>query len=381
MLVTPGEAWGQAILWQAASKRLNVKKMHMPLFTFGLFEAAFHVPRRPPGFAWGYSHFAPSGLVGTSLFRLIFRLCRRFREVLLEERADIRSRFRQMFEKCIVVDVRIPFDGTADFFRKQFGAFRRDDIVVLGVDHGAFSVAREHFQTIHAVDGIVFGDFPVELLLLLFVFTREECEKVFCLVRVGGEHLLQIAAAENHEGALDAMVDGGGIGGHERAERKSHGAKLLRIDFGEGEQDVVGADGVRPCLFKSLEERFFRSDDDDWAEQAAALAEIGQLDVNACNAFFSKHLADFALQLEFVRSDCMEDLHGGRLVIRFGVQRKIDFAENGVVDGIVRRCEGGREADGEAAEFLLIRKRRDFNIERRAKGWLRDGACLGHEDG
>ena len=39
MLVTPGEAWGQAILWQAASKRLNVNKMHMPSFTFGLFEA------------------------------------------------------------------------------------------------------------------------------------------------------------------------------------------------------------------------------------------------------------------------------------------------------------------------------------------------------
>ena len=178
---------------------------------------------------------------------------------------------------------------------------------------------REHFQTIHAVDGIVFGDFPVEFLLLLFVFTCEEGEQVFRLVRVGGEHLLQIAAAENHEGALDAMVDCGGVGGHERAERKSHGTKLLRIDFGEGKQDVVGADGVGPCLFKSLEERFFCSDDDDWAEQTAALTEIGQLDVNACNAFFSKHLADFALQLEFVRTDCMEDLHGGRLVIRLGV--------------------------------------------------------------
>lgn len=36
-----GEAWGQAVLWLEASKRLNVNKMHMPSFTYDLSEAAF----------------------------------------------------------------------------------------------------------------------------------------------------------------------------------------------------------------------------------------------------------------------------------------------------------------------------------------------------
>ena len=123
-----------------------------------------------------------------------------------------------MLEERVMVDIRIPFDGATDFFRKQFGAFWRNDIVVLSIDHGAFPILREHFQAVCAVDGIVFGDLLVEFLLLLLVFTREEAEQVFRLVCVRGENLLQIAAAENHEGALDAMVDGGGVGGHERAE-------------------------------------------------------------------------------------------------------------------------------------------------------------------
>ena len=46
---------GQAVLWLAASKRLNVNRMHMPTFTFDLFEAAFHVPRRPQA-SPGVSH-------------------------------------------------------------------------------------------------------------------------------------------------------------------------------------------------------------------------------------------------------------------------------------------------------------------------------------
>lgn len=39
--VTVVENWVCAVLMLVASKRLNVNRMHFPLFTFGLFEAVF----------------------------------------------------------------------------------------------------------------------------------------------------------------------------------------------------------------------------------------------------------------------------------------------------------------------------------------------------
>ena len=278
-----------------------------------------------------------------------------------------------------MVHVRIPFDGAADLVRQHLGAFRREDVVVLRVDHGELLVFRENAQRLRQIDGIVFGEFFVEFLLLLLVVTSEEGEKIARFVGVGGENVRQAAAADDHEAALDATVDVGGVGRRERPERNACGAELVRIDFREGEQDVGEADDIRPHLLKSLEERFFRSQNGERAEQAAALSEIGHLEIGGDDAVLREQLADFLFQLEFVRSDRVEDLDGGQLAVRFGVQREVDFAWNGVVDRKIRR-DGRREFEGEAAAVRLVWKRRDFNVERGSEGWFGDLACFGHED-
>ena len=56
----------------AASKRLNVNIMCIRSFTFDLFEAAFSSAFFSPGFAWGYSHCAPLGLVDRGFYSFLF---------------------------------------------------------------------------------------------------------------------------------------------------------------------------------------------------------------------------------------------------------------------------------------------------------------------
>ena len=76
----------------------------------------------------------------------------------------------------------------------------------------------------------------------------------------------------------------------------------------------------------------------------------------------------------------MVDLDRGQLVVRPGVQRDVDFARDGVVDWKIRR-DGGWETERESAAVLHFRKRREFNIERRAEGGFGDLASFGQDDG
>ncbi len=82
-------------------------------------------------------------------------------KVLSEEKADVGHGVGKMLEERVVVDIGDPFDWAADLFREHLGAFRWYDIVVGGVDHGEFFVLREEFQSVSAVDGIVFGEFLI----------------------------------------------------------------------------------------------------------------------------------------------------------------------------------------------------------------------------
>ena len=69
----PGE---QTFLWPAASKRLNVNEMHIPAFTFGLFEAVFlrHIiPQASPGVShilplWGWLTQVPDMIARQDAF-------------------------------------------------------------------------------------------------------------------------------------------------------------------------------------------------------------------------------------------------------------------------------------------------------------------------
>ena len=279
-----------------------------------------------------------------------------------------------------MVHIRIPFDRAADLVRQHLGAFRREDVVVLRVDHGEFLVLRKNAQRFRQIDGIVFGKLLVEFILLLFVIARKEGEKIPRLIGVGGENVRQTAAADDHEAALDTAVDIGGVSRRERSKRDTCSAKLVRIDFREGKHDVGEADDIGPHLFKSLEESFFRSQNGERAKQAAALSEIGHLEIGGDDAVFCEQLADLLFQLEFVWPDRVVDLDGGQLVVWLGVQRDVDFAGDGVVDWKVRR-DGGWEAERESAAVLHFRKRREFNVERGSEGWFGNLASFGQEDG
>ena len=111
-----------------------------------------------------------------------------------------------------MIDIRIPFNWASNLVRQHLGAFWREDIVVLGIDHGKLFVFGENAQRFRQIDGIVFGEFFIEFLLLLLVVAREEAEEVPRLVGVGGENVRQAAAADDHEAALDAAVDVGCVG-------------------------------------------------------------------------------------------------------------------------------------------------------------------------
>ena len=280
-----------------------------------------------------------------------------------------------------MIDIRIPFNWAYNLVRQHLGAFWREDIVVLGVDHGELFVFGENAQRFRQIDGIIFSEFLVEFFLFLLVITGEEGEEVARFIGIGCENVRQASSADDHEATLDAAVDIGGVGRRESTEGDACGTQLGGIDFREGEQDVVEADDIGPHLFKSLEKSFFCSKNCEWAKQSAALSEIGHLEIGGDNAVFGEQLADFLFQLEFVRSDCVEDLDGWSLVVRLGVHRKIDFAEDGAIDGIVWRRDGRREADGESTEVFVFRKWRDFNIEYRSKGRFGNLARLGHGDG
>ena len=71
---------------------------------------------------------------------LLPRLFRRLGQILTEEEAQFRDGVRKLVGERIVVHIRIPFDGAADLVRQHLGAFRREDVVVLRVDHGEFFI-------------------------------------------------------------------------------------------------------------------------------------------------------------------------------------------------------------------------------------------------
>ena len=72
------------------------------------------------------------------------RLFRRLGQILPEEEAQFRDGVRKLVGERIVVDIRIPFDGASNLVRQHLGAFWREDVVVLRVDHGELLVFHQN---------------------------------------------------------------------------------------------------------------------------------------------------------------------------------------------------------------------------------------------
>ena len=133
-----------------------------------------------------------------------------------------------------MIDIRIPFDWASDLVRQHLGAFRWEDIVVLGIDHGKLFVFGENAQRFRQIDGIIFGEFLVEFFLFLLVVTCEEREEVARFIGVGCENVRQASTTDDHETALDTAVDIGGVGRCESSEGDTCGSEFGGIDFREG---------------------------------------------------------------------------------------------------------------------------------------------------